>query len=220
MAYVMNTALGGGKTTQSGTKVGSVYDNYSKAKSLAKQVAVKTNNSVNDIRQRASTISGRNNTGGGGTTVVSGGGGIGGGASWQDILSQIMEYAKQQKTALDANAKNVYDQAMLSNKQAYESEKNNANKQYMMVDRQIRDMYGNAMSGSGFSNRARNSQNWLTNLANSRMARSTNDANALNTYNTSLANNANMYQQAWLNSVLPTYANRQTLLDNLAYRNM
>jgi len=160
---------------------------------------------------------GSSGSGGGGVSAGGGGGGFSG-PSWQDILSQIMEYAKQQKTALDAQALTAKEQGMADVKRQFEGDRNVAIKNAFNTDRLMRDMYGNAMTG--YSNRTRNMQNLASKMADLRAVRSTNEANVNNTYNSALANNANIYQQAWLNSVLPTYANRQTLIDNLAYRNM
>jgi hypothetical protein len=68
------------------------------------------------------------------------------------------------------------------------------------------------------SNRARNYQNWQSNLAENQRNYANNDATALANYNMNRANTASQLAQGWYNYVLPVYTNRQQQLDDYRYR--
>ena len=159
----------------------------------------------------------------------SGGGGGGGGGSAEayssggyhttndDIISKIKALLNEQKKASDEYANTLYQQALAQNKEAYKSNQWQANKNYMRGDRYLKGLYGDAISGQGLSNKARNNSNWQNNLTSIRQNWTNNDATAKASYNAQLANNASTLAQGWYNYVLPVYTNRQTQLDNLDY---
>lgn len=159
----------------------------------------------------------------------SGGGGGGGGSAEtyssggyhttnDDIISKIKALLEEQKKASDEYSKTLYEQALAQNKEAYKGNQRQANLNYMRGDRYLKGLYGDAISGQGLSNRARNNANWQNNLASIRQNWTNNDATAKASYNANLANNASTLAQGWYNYVLPVYTNRQTQLDNLDYR--
>lgn len=149
--------------------------------------------------------------GGGGNYSYSGG-------STDDIVSMIKNLLNEQKAQADQYYKTLYDQQIAQNKQAYESDRNQINTNYMRGQRYLNSMYGNSISGQGLSNRARNSQNWQSNLASARQNYTNNDATALSQYNMNKANTASQLAQGWYNYVLPVYTNRQQNEDDYAYR--
>lgn len=150
----------------------------------------------------------------------SSGGGDGGGyhTTNDDIISKIKKLLNEQKKASDEYANTLYQQALAQNKEAYKSNQWQANKNYMRGDRYLKGLYGDAISGQGLSNQARNNSNWQNNLTSIRQNWTNNDATAKASYNAQLANNASTLAQGWYNYVLPVYTNRQTQLDNLDYR--
>ena len=222
MANAINTALGSGKKTGS-TTTSSKYDNYGKAKAMAKEIAVKTNNDVSAVRQRATDLvnslksSSKSSSSGPvyETTPVYY---SNGGSNSDDIVSKIKDLLNQQKEAADAYYKTLYEQQLSQNREAWESNRNQINKNYMRTNRYINNMYGDAVSGTGLSNRNRNYQNWNNNLTSNNQNRTNNDATALSSYNMGLANNASTLAQGWYNYVLPVYTNRQQNQDNYDYR--
>lgn len=151
-----------------------------------------------------------NNTGGGGESSYH--------TTNDDIISKIKKLLNEQKKASDEYANTLYQQALAQNKEAYKSNQWQANKNYMRGDRYLKGLYGDAISGQGLSNQARNNSNWQNNLTSIRQNWTNNDATAKASYNAQLANNASTLAQGWYNYVLPVYTNRQTQLDNLDYR--
>ena len=156
-----------------------------------------------------------------------GGGGGGGGSSYSmpeyssgsdDILNQIKSLLNEQKAAADAYYKTQYEQQLNQNRQAFENNRNQINTNYMRGNRYLNNQYGNAISGTGLTNRARNLQNWQSNLASNRQNYANNDATALAQYNSGLANNASTLAQGWYNYVLPVMSNRQQTLDDYNYK--
>lgn len=152
------------------------------------------------------------------TTVTSSGGDGGYHTTNDDIISKIKKLLNEQKKASDEYANTLYQQALAQNKEAYKSNQWQANKNYMRGDRYLKGLYGDAISGQGLSNQARNNSNWQNNLTSIRQNWTNNDATAKASYNAQLANNASTLAQGWYNYVLPVYTNRQTQLDNLDYR--
>ena len=216
MALATNT-VGAGRSTGS-TTVSSKYGDYNKAKAMAKEIAVKTGNSANDIRQRAYNIanpsSGKTTTttatvsnGGGGTYTPSNGG--------EDIIGKIKSLLEEQKRAADEYYKTMYEQQLSEINQQAENNRNSANLNYMRGDRYLRSMYGNNISGQGLSNRARNNSMWQNNLSSIRQNQANNQATAKSNYNTNLANSASQLAQGWYNYVLPYYSNEANQLRNI-----
>ena len=135
-----------------------------------------------------------------------------------DIVSMIKSLLEEQKAQADQYYKTLYDQQIAQNKQAYESDRNQINTNYMRGQRYLNSIYGDNASGQGLSNRARNSQSWQSNLASARQNYTNNDATALSQYNMNKANTASQLAQGWYNYVLPVYTNRQQNEDDYAYR--
>ena len=133
------------------------------------------------------------------------------------VLNTIKDLLNQQKAAADQYYKNMYEQQISQNRQAWENNRNQINANYMRGNRYLNSMYGDAISGAGLSNKARNYQNWQSNLAANRQNYTNNDATALSQYNSGLANNASQLAQGWYNYVLPVYTNRQQTLDDYDY---
>ena len=149
-----------------------------------------------------------------------GGGGYysGGGTSATDsIVDMIKNLLNEQKQKADEYYKTLYEQQIAKNKQDWESNRNQINRNFMRGNRYLNSLYGD-VSGAGLSNQARNSQNWQSNLASARQNYTNNDATALSQYNSGLANNASTLAQGWYNYVLPVYTNRQQNEDDYAYR--
>ena len=140
------------------------------------------------------------------------------GGSSDDILNQIKSLLNEQKAAADAYYKSQYEQQLSQNRQAFENNRNQINTNYMRGNRYLQNQYGNAISGTGLTNRTRNLQNWQSNLASNRQNYTNNDATALAQYNSGLANNASTLAQGWYNYVLPVMSNRQQTLDDYDYR--
>ena len=150
------------------------------------------------------------------TPVVSGGGG--GTSGQDDTLEKIKSLLEEQKKQADSYYKTLYEQQLASNKSAWENNRNQINKNYVRTDRYLNNMYGDAVSGTGLSNRMRNYSNWNNNLTENQRNYTNNDASALASYNQGLSNNANTLAQGWYNYVLPVYTNRQQNTDDLDYR--
>ena len=152
----------------------------------------------------------------------SGGGGGGdysySGGSTDDIVNQIKDLLNQQKEQADAYYKTLYEQQTAQNKQAWENNRNQINRNFARGSRYLQNMYGDSTSGAGLSNRARNYQNWQSNLAENQRNYTNNDATALANYNMNKANTASQLAQGWYNYVLPVYTNRQQTLDDYDYR--
>lgn len=183
------------------------------------------------------TVKGRNSVGeivtdhrkpttpyyGGGGGSSDGGGGGGGdysysGGGTEDIIGKIKDLLNQQKEQADAYYKTLYEQQTAQNKQAWENNRNQINRNFARGSRYLQNMYGDSVSGQGLSNRARNYQNWQSNLAENQRNYTNNDATALSQYNMNKANTASQLAQGWYNYVLPVYTNRQQTLDDYDYR--
>lgn len=134
-----------------------------------------------------------------------------------DILNKLKSLMEEQKKQADEFRKTQYEQALASNRSAWENNRNQINMNYARTNRYLNNMYGDAISGSGLSNRARNYQNWNNNLAENQKNYTNNDATALATYNNGLANNASTLAQGWYNYILPIHTNRQQNLDDYEY---
>lgn len=215
-----STKLGTGTTVGTSTPTSRAgYGDYNKAKAMAKDIAIKTGNSVSDIRDRAKTITGRKeptntktvtetvSSGGGGTYTPSNGG--------EDIIGKIKALLEEQKRAADEYYKTMYEQQLSEINQQAEANRNSANLNYMRGDRYLRSMYGNNISGQGLSNRARNNSMWQNNLSSIRQNQANNQATAKSNYNTNLANSASQLAQGWYNYVLPYYSNEANQLRNI-----
>lgn len=135
-----------------------------------------------------------------------------------DTVDKIKQLLDEQKKQADAYYKTLYEQQLASNRSAWENNRNQINMNYARTNRYLNNMYGDAISGTGLSNRARNYQNWNNNLAENQRNYVNNDATALATYNNGLANNASTLAQGWYNYVMPIYTNRQQNIDDYNYR--
>lgn len=177
-----------------------------------------------------------NGTGGGRTIVepepepTYGGGGSGSGSSpsqseaekaqkeVEDTVAKLKELLDAQKRQAEDYYKTLYEQQLASNLTDWENNRNQINRNYMRTNRYLNSMYGDAVSGVGLSNRARNYSNWNNNLAQNDRNRTNNDATALANYDSNLANVASQLAQGYYNYVLPVYTNRQTNADNMDYQ--
>ena len=149
----------------------------------------------------------------------SGGGGYSySGGSTDDIVNRIKDLLNQQKEQADNYYKTLYEQQTAQNRQAWENNRNQINRNFARGSRYLQNMYGDSISGAGLSNRARNYQNWQSNLAENQRNYTNNDATALANYNMNRANTASQLAQGWYNYVLPVYTNRQQNEDDYAYR--
>ena len=135
-----------------------------------------------------------------------------------DIVNQIKSLLNEQKAQADKYYQTLYEQQIAQNKQAWEDNRNQINRNYMRGSRYLQNMYGDSISGQGLSNMARNYQNWQSNLASNRQNYTNNDATALSQLNMNKANTASTLAQGWYNYVLPVYTNRQQTLDDYDYR--
>ena len=193
--------------------------------SMAKQTVIQNNNTKAALRNTATPTGG---SGGGGSSSggsSSGGssGGGGGGSSVSSaadyenkIIEQIKSLLTEQKSQADAYYKSLYEQQINKNKLDYEANRDQINVNRERGDRYIRNLYGvNPNSGQGITNRVRNNQNWINNLATAKQNYTNNDATALSSYNLNKANAANQLAQGWYNYVLPVYTNRQNYSDSL-----
>ena len=137
---------------------------------------------------------------------------------WEDIVKKIKGYLQEQYDQANKQSKTLYEQRLANNKQAYETDRNQSNLNFLRTQRYLNNQYGDAVSGMGLTNKARNYQNWNNNLSKIRTNYTNNDASALSDYNANLSNNAQTLAQGWYNYVLPIYTNRQQQLDDMEYR--
>jgi len=134
-----------------------------------------------------------------------------------DIVNKIKDLLTEQKNRADEYYRTLYENQLSQNRQGYEANRNQINRNYMRGERYINSIYGNGNSGSGITNRLRNASNWTNNLTTNRQNLENNNAQALAGYNSNLANTANTLAQGWYNYVLPVYENRQINADNNEY---
>lgn len=135
-----------------------------------------------------------------------------------DTVDKIKELLEEQKRQADAYYKTMYEQQLSSDKEEWENARNQINRNYVRTNRYLNNMYGDAISGVGLSNRARNYANWNNNLASNQRNYDNNVASALAQYNNNLANTANTLSQGWYNYVLPIYSNREQNANNMDYQ--
>lgn len=135
-----------------------------------------------------------------------------------DIVNMIKSLLEQQRAAAESAYKAQYEQQLAQNKQAFESNRNQINRNYMRGNRYLQNQYGDAISGTGLSNRARNYQNYQSNLASNQQNYTNNDANALSQFNQNKASTYSTLANGWYNYVLPVYTNRQRNIDDYDYR--
>lgn len=221
MALARTTTAGGGiagkgVTTTPTARAG--YGNYNTAQAIAKSnpiikkpTATLRQEYVNSQPKTVYVNTSSDTGGGGGDYSYSGG-------SSDDIINKIKELLNQQKEQADAYYKTLYEQQTAQNKQSWENNRNQINRNFARGSRYLQNMYGDSVSGQGLSNRARNYQNWQSNLAENQRNYTNNDATALSQYNMNKANTASQLAQGWYNYVLPVYTNRQQNLDDYDYR--
>lgn len=135
-----------------------------------------------------------------------------------DTVDKIKELLEEQKRQADAYYKTMYEQQLSSDKEEWENARNQINRNYVRTNRYLNNMYGDAISGVGLSNRARNYANWNNNLSENQRNYDNNVASALAQYNNNLANTANTLSQGWYNYVLPIYSNREQNANNMDYQ--
>lgn len=228
----------------SGYKAGSTITDEGTKTALTPKQEVQVNKTKNNLTTPASyrttnepdTGTG-GNKGGGGIIAVEpepeptyGGGGSGSGSSpsqseaekaqkeVEDTVAKLKELLDEQKRQAEDYYKTLYEQQLASNLTDWENNRNQINRNYMRTNRYLNSMYGDAVSGVGLSNRARNYSNWNNNLAQNDRNRTNNDATALANYDSNLANVASQLAQGYYNYVLPVYTNRQTNADNMDYQ--
>ena len=202
------------KSVGAGNQIGSGAPSYLRINSSGK---------VTDTRDFSYTptpkpVAPRNDSGGGGN---SGGGGYSApsySGGTDDIVNQIKALLQTQQEQANKYYQTLYEQQIAQNKQAWENNQNQINRNYMRGSRYLQNMYGDSISGQGLSNMARNYQNWQSNLASNRQNYTNNDATALSQLNMNKANTASTLAQGWYNYVLPVYTNRQQTLDDYDYR--
>jgi len=176
-----------------------------------------------DTRYNYTTTSNNNPSGGGGGGSSSGGGGSGGdysysGGSSDDILNQIKSLLQEQQEASKKYYETMYNQRMNEINQESTKNRNLINTNYKRGERYLNNLYGNTDSGTNWTNRARNNQNWISQLAANRENTASLKDSAAASRDLGLANAASTLAQGWYNYVLPVYTNRQNTLDDYAYR--
>lgn len=135
-----------------------------------------------------------------------------------DVINMIKSLLEQQRAAAESAYKAQYEQQLAQNRQAFEANRNQINRNYMRGNRYLQNQYGDAISGTGLSNRARNYQNYQSNLASNQQNYTNNDANALSQFNQNKAGTYSTLANGWFNYVLPVYTNRQRNIDDYDYR--
>lgn len=135
-----------------------------------------------------------------------------------DTVDKIKELLEEQKKQADAYYKTLYEQQLSQDRTDWENARNQINRNYARTNRYLNNMYGDAISGTGLSNRARNYANWNNNLSENQRNYDNNVASALAQYNNNLANTANTLSQGWYNYVLPIYTNREQNANNMDYQ--
>lgn len=166
------------------------------------------------------TTSSSSGGGGGGVVYVGDGGGGGGGGGYENsILDQIKSLLKEQQEASKKYYETMYNQRMNEINTEADNNRNLINKNYKRGERYLNSMYGNTDSGTNWTNRARNNQNWLSQLAQNRENASGLRDSAAAQRDLGLSNAANTLAQGWYNYVMPVMTNRQNYSDSLAYRN-
>jgi len=168
----------------------------------------------------ASAPTGGSGGGGGGGSSSGGSGGdysySGGGSD--DILNQIKSLLQEQQEASKKYYETMYNQRMNEINQESTKNRNLINTNYKRGERYLNNLYGNTDSGTNWTNRARNNQNWISQLAANRENTASLKDSAAASRDLGLANAASTLAQGWYNYVLPVYTNRQNTLDDYAYR--
>ena len=188
-------------------------------KTPSKDYYDRTTKMINDYRNRLN----RRNTGVTSSSTDVGGDVASGSSSnrteyWNKILNQLKTLLREQYDQANAQSKTLYEQRLAQNKEAWENDRNQANLNFRRSQRYLNSAYGDAQSGTGLSNRARNYSNWNNNLTGINKNYTNNDASALADYNANLSNNANTLAQGWYNYILPIYTQRQMQVDNLDFQ--
>ena len=207
----MGNSAGRGASVTPTTRAG--YGNYNKARDIAKNVMptiIKPAEPKYTVREPSAGINPPAVAETYSAPSYSGG--------TDDIVNQIKALLNEQKAQADKYYQTLYEQQIAQNKQAWEDNRNQINRNYMRGSRYLQNMYGDSISGQGLSNMARNYQNWQSNLASNRQNYTNNDATALSQLNMNKANTASTLAQGWYNYVLPVYTNRQQTLDDYDYR--
>lgn len=207
----MGNSAGRGVSVTPTTRAG--YGNYNKARDIAKNVMptiIKPAEPKYTVREPSAGINPPTVSETYSAPSYSGG--------TDDIVNQIKSLLKEQQEQANKYYQTLYEQQIAQNKQAWEDNRNQINRNYMRGSRYLQNMYGDSISGQGLSNTARNYQNWQSNLANNRQNYTNNDATALSQLNMNKANTASQLAQGWYNYVMPIYTNRQQTLDDYDYR--
>lgn len=207
----MGNSAGRGASVTPTTRAG--YGNYNKARDIAKNVMptiIKPAEPKYTVREPSAGINPPVVAETSSAPSYSGG--------TDDIVNQIKSLLKEQQEQANKYYQTLYEQQIAQNKQAWENNQNQINRNYMRGSRYLQNMYGDSISGQGLSNMARNYQNWQSNLASNRQNYTNNDATALSQLNMNKANTASTLAQGWYNYVLPVYTNRQQTLDDYDYR--
>ena len=207
----MGNSAGRGASVTPTTRAG--YGNYNKARDIAKNVMptiIKPAEPKYTVREPSAGINPPVVAETSSAPSYSGG--------TDDIVNQIKSLLKEQQEQANKYYQTLYEQQIAQNKQAWENNQNQINRNYMRGSRYLQNMYGDSISGQGLSNMARNYQNWQSNLASNRQNYTNNDTTALSQLNMNKANTASTLAQGWYNYVLPVYTNRQQTLDDYDYR--
>ena len=161
---------------------------------------------------------GNNYSSGGSSSGGSGGDYSYSGGGSDDILNQIKSLLKEQQEASKRYYETMYNQRMNEINQESTRNRNLINTNYKRGERYLNNLYGNTDSGTNWTNRARNNQNWLSQLATNRENTAGLRDSAAASRDLGLANAASTMAQGWYNYVLPVMTNRQNQLDDYAYR--
>ena len=110
----------------------------------------------------------------------------------------------------------LYTQRMNEINTESENNRDLINKRYKQGERYLNDMYGKTDSGTNWTNRARNQQNWQSMLAQNRQNTAGLKDSAMASRDLGKANAKSTLAQGWYNYILPVMTNRQNYNDSLA----
>lgn len=213
MAVSIYNPIGGSGNRNGGKGLPGQYGNYNKVQSIAKknEIIAPVKKNIQPVTPEPETkyVYVNNSTPAPAPAYSSGS---------DDVLNMIKSLLEQQRAAAEAAYKAQYEQQLAQNKQAWESNRNQINKNFMRGNRYLQSQYGDAISGTGLSNKARNYQNYQSNLASNQQNYTNNDASALAQFNQNKAGTYSTLANGWYNYVLPIYTNRQQTLDDYNYR--
>ena len=169
--------------------------------------------------QKAANISNNNNNNNNNRTTTVAAAPVPDYSSGSDgILDQIKALLREQQEASKKYYETMYNQRMNEINTEANRNRDLINTNYKRGERYLNNLYGRTDSGNNWTNRARNNQNWLSQLATNRENTANLRDSAAAQRDMGLANAASTMAQGWYNYVLPVMSNRQQTLDDYNYR--